>query len=94
MNAFLLSFALAIAPPELAPPPRVPSTATAPTVRHALILCGHPGDADHVKTFTETVKKLGDGLSKTVGIPADRQHVVFGSERPKDLPAATGPATR
>ncbi|MDB5306176.1 MAG: hypothetical protein JWO38_378 [Gemmataceae bacterium] len=63
-------------------------------VRHALILCGHPGDADHVKSFSDTVRKLGDGLARTLGIPAERQHVVFGAERPKDLPRATGPATR
>jgi hypothetical protein len=62
--------------------------------RHALILCGHPGDAEHVKSFTETIRKLGDGLTKTVGIPPERQHILFGADRPKDLPGATGPATR
>lgn len=62
--------------------------------RHALILCGHPGDAEHVKSFTETIQKLGEGLTKTVGIPPDRQHIVFGADKPKDLPGATGPATR
>src|SRR5437660_9077285 len=67
---------------------------TPPRERHALILCGHPGDAEHVKSFTETVRKLGAGLTKTVGIPAERQHILFGADRPKDLPGATGPATR
>jgi hypothetical protein len=67
---------------------------TPPKERHALILCGHPGDAEHVKSFTETVRKLGTGLTKTVGIPAERQHIVFGADPPKDLPGATGPATR
>jgi hypothetical protein len=67
---------------------------TPPKVRHALILCGHPGDAEHVKSFTETVRKLGDGLTRTIGIPPERQHILFGAERPKDLPRATGPATR
>ena len=66
----------------------------APRERHALILCGHPGDAAHAKAFAETVRKLGEGLSQTVGIPAERQHIVFGSEKPKDLAGATGPATR
>ncbi len=65
-----------------------------PSVRHALILCGHPGDAEHVKSFTETVRKLRDGLAKTVGIPPERQYILFGADRPKDLPGATGPATR
>jgi hypothetical protein len=67
---------------------------TPPRERHALILCGHPGDAEHVKSFTETVRKLGKGLTKTVGIPPERQHILFGADRPKDLPGATGPATR
>jgi hypothetical protein len=67
---------------------------TPPRERHALILCGHPGDAEHVKSFTETVRKLGEGLTKTVGIPPERQHILFGADRPKDLPGATGPATR
>lgn len=85
-------------PVEVAPPPRAaPDPADKvpqPRERHALILCGHPGDADHVKSFSETVRKLGDGLAKTVGIPAERQRIVFGSEKPKNLPGATGPATR
>ena len=67
---------------------------TPPRERHALILCGHPGDAEHVKSFSATVRKLGEGLTKTVGIPPERQHILFGAERPKDLPGATGPATR
>jgi hypothetical protein len=65
-----------------------------PKERHALILCGHPGDAEHVKSFTETIRKLGDGLAKTLDIPPERQHVLFGADPPKDLPGATGPATR
>jgi hypothetical protein len=65
-----------------------------PKERHALIICGHPGDAEHVKSFTETVRKLGDGLAKSVGIPPVRQHVLFGADKPKGLPGATGPATR
>ena len=85
---------------EVAPPPRaaganlVDKGPEPPRQRHALILCGHPGDAEHTKSFAETVKKIGDGLAKNVGIPAERQHIVFGAEKPKDLPGATGPATR
>lgn len=88
------------ASPETGPVPRVLTTDPAdrdpapPKQRHALILCGHPGDPEHVKTFTETVRKLGDGLTKTLGIPRERQHVLFGADRPKDLPGATGPATK
>jgi hypothetical protein len=76
------------------PPAPADKALPPPKERHALILCGHPGDAEHVKSFTETVRKLGDGLTKTVGIPAERQSIVFGADRPKDLPGATGPATR
>jgi hypothetical protein len=89
-------------PPAKAPAAPAPRAAPAepakelapPRERHALILCGHPGDAEHVKSFAETVRKIGDGLAKTVGIPPERQHVLFGADRPKDLPGSTGPATR
>lgn len=105
----LIAVALALvtpqppAPPSAVPgvPPGVaavavaaPAVTTPPRVRHALILCGHPGDAEHAKSFADTVLKLRDGLAKTVGIPPERQHVVFGADAPKGLPGATGPATR
>jgi hypothetical protein len=84
----------ALPAPRVAPDEPADKELVPPKVRHALILCGHPGDAEHVKSFTETVRNLGEGLTKTVGIPAERQHVLFGSDTPKDLPGATGPATR
>jgi hypothetical protein len=80
--------------PRVAPAEPADKALTPPKERHALILCGHPGDAEHVKSFTDTVRKLGDGLARTVGIPAERQYILFGADRPKDLPGATGPATR
>jgi hypothetical protein len=80
--------------PPAAPADRGDTELAPPRARHALILCGHPGDAEHTKSYAETVRKLGDGLTKTIGIAAERQHIVFGAERPKDLPGATGPATR
>jgi hypothetical protein len=85
---------------EVGPAPRLATAEPAtnglapPKMRYALIMCGHPGDAEHVKSFTETVRKLGDGLAKTVGIPPERQHVLFGADRPKDIRGGTGPATR
>jgi hypothetical protein len=106
---YLVPFILSAAIPAQIPPPAPAKEAAAPRAvpadpankelvpprkRHALILCGHPGDAEHVKSFTETVRKLGDGLAKTLGIPPERQYVLFGADRPKDLPGATGPATR
>src|SRR5205823_3029849 len=80
--------------PRVVPGEQTDKELAPPKIRHALILCGHPGDADHVKSFTDTIRKLSDGLTRTVGIPAERQHVLFGADRPKDLPGATGPATR
>src|SRR5262245_29410671 len=80
--------------PRVGPSEQADRELAPPKIRRALILCGHPGDADHVKSFTETIRKLSDGLTKTIGIPAERQHVLFGGDRPKDLPGATGPATR
>ena len=82
---------------EVAPAPRekIPFVEVAPPrERHSLIICGHPGDAEHAKSFAETVRKLGEGLAKTVGIAQERQHILFGAEKPKDLPGAAGPATR
>jgi hypothetical protein len=80
--------------PRVLPADPASKELTPPRERHALILCGHPGDADHTKSFTETIRKLGDGLAKTLDIPAERQHVLFGADPPKDLPGASGPATR
>jgi hypothetical protein len=79
---------------EVAPAPRAAADKAAVPRRHALILCGHPGDDAHAKSFAETVGKLRDGLDKTVGIPPERQYVLFGAEEPKSVPGATGPATK
>ncbi len=96
-----LILAVAVQSPPAQPQPPAKSdakpaaeAASKKGVRRALILCGHPGDADHVKSFTQTVTALGAGLEKTLGIPKERQHIVFGAEGPKDLPNATGPATK
>src|SRR5215469_3398703 len=69
-------------PPRPAPAEPTDKELAPPKERHALILCGHPGDAEHVKSFTETVGKLNDGLAKTLGIPPERQYVLFGADRP------------
>jgi hypothetical protein len=79
---------------EVAPPPRPAAPKESLPRRHALVICGHPGDAAHTKTFAETVAKLGEGLTKTAGIPVERQYVVFGTEPPKGVAGATGPATK
>ena len=79
---------------EEAPAPRVAAERVPIPRRHALILCGHPGDEAHAKTFAETVEKIREGLAATAGIPPERQHVLFGAEKPKNVPGATGPATK
>jgi hypothetical protein len=86
---------------EVAPPPRAAGAVLAekgpepPARRHALVICGHPGDEEHTKGFAETTGKLRDALAASAGIPAERQHVLFGAEKPpKELAGATGPATR
>jgi hypothetical protein len=108
MAPLLLLLSVVMQPPPGPPTPPPAKTEAKPSasakpapegdapkgVRYALILCGHPGDADHVKSFTATIKMLGDGLTKTVGIAAERQRIVFGADPPQDLPNATGPATR
>src|SRR4029077_17126324 len=72
LMSLLLAAAAQTPPPKGAeqgtPPSVVPSGPASkeiapPKERHALILCGHPGDAEHVKSFTETIRKLGDGLA-------------------------------
>jgi hypothetical protein len=89
------SFATLLLTASLGQPPAPPAEPPpVPRQRHALILCGHPGDAEHVKAFTDIVRKLGDGLTKTIGIPPERQHVVFGADKSKDLLNAAGPTTR
>lgn len=81
-------------PREVAPPPREAAPREPLPNRHALVLCGHPGDAAHAKTFAETIGKLRDGLTKTAGIPAEQQYVVFGTEPPKGATGAGGPSTK
>src|SRR5437764_11848849 len=47
--------------------------------KHALILCGHPGDKDHRKPFADTVEKLHKALVDRYGFTASRIHVEFGA---------------
>ena len=47
--------------------------------KRALILCGHPGDKDHRKTFAETVEKLRTGLLDRYGFEAGNVRVQFGA---------------
>lgn len=71
--------------------------ATAGT-KHALIICGHPGDDEHRALFAETVVKLHKTLTTQYGFPAAAVRIQFGSETvDEDDPAlrtARGQSTR
>src|SRR5262245_215469 len=50
-----------VEPVEVAPAPRAVADKPVIPRRHALILCGHPGDDAHAKSFAEPVGKLREG---------------------------------
>lgn len=64
--------------------------------RRALIICGHPGDAEHQTLFADAVTKLRQGLTENFDFAEDHVSVMFGVD--PDGPAAldfptAGPAT-
>jgi len=66
--------------------------------RHALIVCGLPGDAEHEGMFAAVLQGLCDGLTERCQFPADQVLVWSGSERQsKKAPvncSYQGPGTR
>src|SRR5436190_23121674 len=54
-----------------------PSKPADPSVRRALIVCGLPGDADHRKTFAESVELLYDGLTNHHGFQKENVFVLW-----------------
>lgn len=73
--------------------------AAAAGTKRALVVCGHPGDEEHRKTFADTAARIRQGLIATAGIPAENITLYFGVDPetdPKDQIAAPteGPATR
>lgn len=76
---------------------RAPSESDAGT-RHALIVCGLPGDAEHRALFAALAEKLHAGLTTRLAFPAEQSIVLFGDETSaNDVPAlqaSQGPATR
>lgn len=68
------------------------------TARHALVVCGLPGDAEHRKLFAELVEKLYAALTTRLGFAPEQTVVLFSDEATeKDGPAlraSRGPATR
>jgi hypothetical protein len=65
-------------------------------VRHALIICGHPGDDGHQELFADSVNRIRRALTSRFGFDANMMRVQFGS-REDQQPAITdahGRATR
>jgi hypothetical protein len=56
-------------------------------VRRALIICGHPGDAEHRTQFAETITSLRSALSERYGFDAAAVWLLWGGD---DLPADKG----
>ncbi|HVX12394.1 MAG TPA: hypothetical protein VHC22_14525 [Pirellulales bacterium] len=69
-----------------------------PADRHALIVCGLPGDPEHRQLFAETVEKLYTALTTRLDFLPQQTAVLFSDETTdKDGPAlhaSRGPATR
>lgn len=71
-------------------------------IRRALIVCGHPGDAEHAQRYAEVMGKIVHSLTQRLGFDAPHVTVLAGlnadegNERfQAEWPAATqGPATR
>ncbi len=53
---------------------------TSSGTRHAMVICGHPGDEPHRAMFAQSVQKLHDGLTSRCGFPAEHVWVRFGSK--------------
>ncbi|MBI3864474.1 MAG: caspase family protein [Planctomycetia bacterium] len=80
----LVAFAVAL-------PPVQAQEAPAGT-KHALILCGHPGDKDHRKTFAETVEKTHKALVERYKFLPAHIRVQFGAPVAEgDGPVLAGP---
>jgi hypothetical protein len=63
-------------------------TATTPAgVRRGLIICGLAGDAEHHRTFSETIAKLHAGMVAQLGFQAENITVLFGDEPDDKDPA-------
>jgi len=61
--------------------------------KRALVICGHPGDEEHRKTFAETAARLHRGLTATAGIAPENISVFFGVDPETDAPKKEGAAT-
>lgn len=71
-------------------PGQVASKSPAKSTRHALVLCGHPGDRPHRQAFLKTVNKLYEALTGPLGFPQQNVRVLFGGETTMSDGAAFG----
>ena len=63
---------------------------------HALIMCGHPGDAAALPSRSprRSVNFAKGWTQNSRNSRGSRQYILFGNEKPKDMPGASGPATK
>jgi hypothetical protein len=71
--SFLIAMAVLAGDPNAAEPQPVQK-------RHALIVCGLTGDAEHHQLYAATVAKLADALTQQLAFAAEDVHVLFGDE--------------
>ncbi len=72
--------------------PDAPVAAAGEGTKHALIICGHPGDKDHRQPFAATVEKLHKALVERYGFSPAHVHVQFGAPVAEgDGPILAGP---
>jgi hypothetical protein len=104
MNCLRFLFALAstilMVPPALAQPavePPAPANAKVAAAvgagtKHALVICGHPGDKDHRQPFAATFEKLHKALVERYGFSSAHVRVQFGAPVAEgDGPVLGGP---
>ncbi len=57
--------------------------------RIAVIICGHPGDADHVEPFQGSVEKIRTGLAAHYQFAKENIHVFMGDEEESETAEAS-----
>lgn len=84
--------------PVLADDALLPPTENAGRTRHAVIVCGLPGDEEHRQLFAGLVEKLCQGLTARLDFLPEHTVVLFSDETTESdgpaLRASKGPATR
>ena len=81
---------------QAAKPPAPPDVKVAGAIgggtKHALVICGHPGDKDHRQPFAATVEKLHKALVERYGYSPSHVRVQFGAPVAEgDGPVLAGP---